>query len=391
MKLLDMFKRRGIEIFEAVAKLPNATRVTTKNATQISGVYAAVAVISDAVAGLPLNLYSMQGQKRTIANNHPLQALIKYAPNAIHTPYSFMEAIVKSMLIYGNAFIYPVLNRKGDVISLDVINPELISIDDSTDSVFYIYNSGSKNVKLSQDELINIPYFSTDGINGLSPIKACKNSLELAMACDKYANTFFQNAARPAGVIKTQGTLSTEQAKRLSDSWQNTYSGTGAGRTAVLEGGATYENITVSNTDAEFSQIRQFQINEVARIFNLPAHKIGDLSRATFSNIEQQEINFITQTIRPIVNRIESALNRHLIRENERGKLYFKFNVNAILRGDTKTRFESYQLGRNMGVYSVNDIRGLEDLDPIAGGDDYDKPLNSNVGVSKNDKANKDS
>ncbi len=159
----------------------------------------------------------------------------------------------------------------------------------------------------------------------------------------------------------------------------NAYSGINSYKTAILEAGAKYTPITIPNKDAQFIELKQFQITDIARIFNIPAHKIGDLTHATFSNIEQQELNYAIQTIRPIVTKIESSFNRWLLKDDEKERYYFKFNLNAMLRGDVKSRFESYMLGRNMGVYSVNEIRELEELNPIEGGDIYDKPLNSNL------------
>lgn len=286
MRFLDFFKKRTSELFAGVPKSPNAFRANAKNVTSIAAAYSAIGAISDAIAGLPLNLYLLRNGKREIAHSHPLQKLIRHSPNKIHTPFSFIEAIVKSMLLYGNAYIYPILNGKNEVLSLQLLSPENVSLFEFADKIFYVYQTQTQKERLELDEIVNIPYFSTDGLRGLSPVAACRASFELALACEGHAKTFFENAARPSGVIKVPNNLSNEQQQRLAMSWKKAYSGAGVGNTAVLEGGASYEALTMPNKDAQFLELRQFQLGEIARIFNIPAHKIGDLSHATFSNIE---------------------------------------------------------------------------------------------------------
>lgn len=382
MKILKLFKRGKTIKLNSVNKLFFSNEdisINVKNATKLSAVYAAIGAISDTISTLPLNLYKKNGRNREIAYEHPLQSVIRYRPNKYMTSTTFIECIVKNILTYGNAYIYPIKTRGGKIKSLEVINADLIELFYYDDEPFYNYLNPKQNIRLEIDELINIPYFTYDGLTGLSPINACKTSLELSSATLNHAKTFYKNGAFPSGVLELPVELSDEAYNRLKKSWHSAYGGENSYKTAILEAGAKYNPITIPNKDAQFIELQQFQIADIARMFNIPAHKIGDLTHATFSNIEQQELNYAVQTIRPLVTKIESFLNRWLLNEDEIGKFYFKFNLSAMLRGDAKSRFESYMLGRNMGVYSVNEIRGLEELNPIEGGDIYDKPLNSNL------------
>lgn len=382
--MFNFLKRKTVNLSDVVSLkglfAPSGDiSVNVKNATSISAVYAAIGVISDTISTLPLNVYELNGKNRNIANNHNLQKIIKFKPNEYLTNVTFIEAVVKNMLTYGNAYIYPIKTRSNEIIKLEIVHPENIQIQSYQKVPFYLYTSTKGSIRLELNELINIPYFSYDGLNGLSPISACRSNLETMKAVDEHSKTFYKNGAFPSGVLEMPVELSDEAYARLKKSWHTAYSGENANKTAILEAGAKYAPITIPNKDAQFIELKQFQVSDIARIFNIPAHKIGDLSHATFSNIEQQEINYAIQTILPLITKIESFFNRWLIEDDEKSRLYFKFKLSAMLRGDAKSRFESYMLGRNMGVYSVNEIRELEDLNPIDGGDIYDKPLNSNL------------
>lgn len=384
MKLFNLFKRNTIKLSDVISlkglfSPSGDISVNVKNATSISAVYAAIGTISDTISTLPLNLYVIEGKNRSIAHDHALQKVIKFKPNEYLTTVTFLEIIVKNMLTHGNAFIYPIKTRAGEIIKFEIVSPENIQIYSYEKIPFYHYTSSKGSVRLESDELVNIPYFSYDGLHGLSPIQACKENLETMKAVEGHSRNFYKNGAFPSGVLEMPMELSDEAYERLKESWSKAYSGKNGGKTAILEAGVKYSPITIPNKDAQFIELKQFQISDIARIFNIPAHKIGDLSRATFSNIEQQELNYAVQTISPLITKIESYFNRWFLDESQWGWFYFKFNLNAMLRGDLKTRFESYMLGRNMGVYSVNDIREKEDMNPIEGGDIYDKPLNSNL------------
>ena len=211
---------------------------------------------------------------------------------------------------------------------------------------------------------LGIPGLGFDGLVGYSPIAMAKNAIGLAIATEEYGSKFFANGAAPSGVLEHPGVL--KDPSKIRESWQATFGGSGnANKVAVLEEGMKYTPISISPNEAQFLETRKFQIDEIARIFRVPPHMVGDLDRATFSNIENMSLEFVKYTLDPWVSRIESALNRHLLQENEKGKYFFKFNVDGLLRGDYQSRMQGYAIGRQNGWMSANDIRLLEDLSPI--------------------------
>jgi HK97 family phage portal protein len=352
------------------------TRITPDNALKISAVYACVRLISESIATLPINMYKTDGNKRELAKEHPLYSVMKYNPNALMTTTDLVESFVASALLRGNGYIHPVRNRYGDITELEFLKPKCMTLDVSGDVPFYKYFSEKKNATFKFEDIVNFAYFTLDGVTGISPISQCRTSLELANESEEYGKRFFANNAQPGGVIEMEGVLSEEASERFKKSWHAGYSGQNVGKTALLEGGAKYHAISMSNKDSQFLESKAFSIQDIARMFNVPPHLVGDLSKATFSNIEQQAMEFEKYTIRPLVTKIEAIFNKRLLAEDEIGRYFFKFNTSALLRGDIKTRFEAYNIGRNMGVYSANDIRELEDLNPIENGDIYLQPLN---------------
>ena len=349
--------------------------ITADSAMKISAVYACVRAISETIATLPFEIYEKRGKGKEPAINHPIRNLIKIAPNEKMNIAQFLEAVLTSMLLRGNAFLRPVRARNGAVASIEFLDPSRVTINDD-DEIYYTYTSKKGTFKFSLEDVVNIPYFTMDGLNGLSPVAKCRASLELTQVAENHGRNFFKNAALPNGVIEIPQGLNNEAYERMKTSWHKAYSNENAYKTAILEAGATYKGISIPNKDAQFLELRDFQVTDIARMFRVPPHMIADLSKATFSNIEQQSKEFAEFTILPLVVKIEKALNHRLLTPDEWDKYYFKFNINAITRGDMKSRFEAYNLGRNMGVYSANEIRELEDLNPIENGDIYLQPLN---------------
>ncbi|WP_249934120.1 phage portal protein [Campylobacter sp. RM16190] len=368
-------KTRG-EADDIFTATTNGVSVSNENALKISAVYACVRAISETISTLPFEIYQTDGKQRVIAQNHPIRPLIKVAPNPKMNIAQFLEALLTSMLLRGNGYIRPIRARNGQVLQLDILDASQVSLQERSNDVYFQYTGKDGTYNFGLDEIVNIPYFTLDGITGLSPIAKCRNGLELTQIAENHGKSFFSNGAFPSGVIEVPTELNQEAYDRMKNSWQKAYSGENAYKTAVLEGGAAYKGISIPNKDAQFLELRAFQTTDIARMFRVPPHMIADLTKATFSNIEQQSKEFAEFTILPLVVKIEKALNHRLLKPNEWGNFYFKFNINAITRGDMKSRFEAYNLGRNMGVYSANDIRELEDLNPIKNGDIYLQPLN---------------
>ena len=229
------------------------------------------------------------------------------------------------------------------------------------------------SVKLKPTDVLHIPGLGFDGLVGYSPIAMAKNAIGMAIACEEYGAKFFANGAQPGGVLEHPGTIKDPQ--RVRESWQRSFGGSGnANKIAVLEEGMKYTPIAISPEQAQFLETRKFQINEIARIFRVPPHMVGDLEKSSFSNIEQQSLEFVKYTLDPWVIRWEQSIMRSLLTPEEKKTYYAKFNLDGLLRGDYQSRMNGYAIGRQNGWMSANDIRELENLDRIPteeGGDLY--------------------
>ncbi len=247
--------------------------------------------------------------------------------------------------------------------------------DTQTGKIKYTYSDDITNQTYvyRPDQVFHLKSLSIDGVTGLSPIAQAREAVGLSLATEEYGAKFFGNGARPGGVLEHPGIL--KDPEKLRESWNKVYQGTrNSHKVAVLEEGMKYHTIGIAPEDAQFLETRKYQVNEICRIFRVPPHLVGDLERATFSNIEHQSIEFVQHTIRPWLVRWEQAISRSLLDEKERLLYFAKFNVDGLMRGDYKSRMEGYAVGRQNGWLSANDIRGLEDLPPIPkeqGGDVY--------------------
>ena len=228
-------------------------------------------------------------------------------------------------------------------------------------------------VRLQPSDVLHIPGLGFDGLVGYSPIAMAKNAIGMAIACEEYGAKFFANGAAPGGVLEHPGTIKDPQ--RVRESWQSTFGGSGnSNKIAVLEEGMKYTPIGISPEQAQFLETRKFQINEIARIFRVPPHMVGDLEKSSFSNIEQQSLEFVKYTLEPWLVRWEQSIQRTLFSPEEKKRYFAKFNVEGLLRGDYASRMTGYATARQNGWMSANDIRELENMDRIPaedGGDLY--------------------
>ena len=357
--------------------------VNEHTAMQMTAVYSCVRILAEAVAGLPLHLYkyTASGSKEK-ALSHPLYFLLHDEPNPEMSSFVFRETLMTHLLLWGNAYAQIIRNGKGEVIALYPLMPNRMSVDrDYSGALYYTYTRYSDEaptmngmtVTLRPSDVLHIPGLGFDGLVGYSPIAMAKNAIGMAIACEEYGAKFFANGAAPGGVLEHPGTIKDPQ--KVRDSWNAAYQGSSnSHRVAVLEEGMKYQSIGISPEQAQFLETRKFQINEIARIFRVPPHMVGDLEKSSFSNIEQQSLEFVKYTLDPWVIRWEQAISRALLRQDEK-KLYFaKFNVDGLLRGDYVSRMNGYATARQNGWMSANDIRELENLDripPELGGDLY--------------------
>jgi HK97 family phage portal protein len=357
--------------------------VNEHTAMQMTAVYSCVRILAEAVAGLPLHLYKYTdsgGKEKALS--HPLYFLLHDEPNPEMSSFVFRETLMTHLLLWGNAYAQIIRNGKGEVIALYPLMPNRMSVDrDSSGALYYTYTKYSDEaptmkgmtVTLRPSDVFHIPGLGFDGLVGYSPIAMAKNAIGMAIACEEYGAKFFANGAAPGGVLEHPGTIKDPQ--KVRDSWNAAYQGSSnSHRVAVLEEGMKYQPIGISPEQAQFLETRKFQINEIARIFRVPPHMVGDLEKSSFSNIEQQSLEFVKYTLDPWVIRWEQTISRALLRPDEK-KLYFaKFNVDGLLRGDYVSRMNGYATARQNGWMSANDIRELENLDripPELGGDLY--------------------
>lgn len=357
--------------------------VTERSAMQMTAVYSCVRVLSEAVAGLPLHVYKYRsdgGKEKAL--NHPLYFLLHDEPNPEMTSFVFRETLMTHLLLWGNAYAQIIRNGKGEVVALYPLMPNRMTVDrDENGRLYYKYYRGSDEairskeyeVVLSPYDVLHIPGLGFDGLVGYSPIAMAKNAIGLAIATEEYGAKFFANGAAPSGVLEHPGTL--KNPDKVRESWNATFGGShNANKVAVLEEGMKYTPISISPEQAQFLETRKFQINEIARIFRVPPHMVGDLEKSSFSNIEQQSLEFVKYTLEPWLVRWEQSMVRSLLTPSEKQEYFIKFNVDGLLRGDYASRMSGYATARQNGWMSANDIRELENLDRIPaedGGDLY--------------------
>ncbi len=348
--------------------------VTERTAMQMTAVYSCVRILAEAVAGLPLNLYHYlpDGGKEK-SYDHPLYRLLHDEPNPEMSSFVFRETLMTHLLLWGNAYAQIIRNGKGEVVALYPLMPNKMTVDRDKDGrLYYSYNHSSEEsptlegstVILRPSDVLHIPGLGFDGLVGYSPIAMAKNAIGMAIACEEYGAKFFANGAAPGGVLEHPGTIKDPQ--RVRESWQSTFGGSGnSNKIAVLEEGMKYTPIGISPEQAQFLETRKFQINEIARIFRVPPHMVGDLEKSSFSNIEQQSLEFVKYTLDPWVIRWEQSIMRTLLSADEKKQYFVKFNLEGLLRGDYASRMSGYAVGIQNGFMSPNDVRNLENMDLI--------------------------
>ena len=357
--------------------------VTERSAMQMTAVYSCVRILAEAIAGLPLHLYKYTdngGKEKAI--DHPLYLLLHDEPNPEMSSFVFRETLMTHLLLWGNAYAQIIRNGKGEVVALYPLMPNKMAVDrDEKGCLYYSYTRMEKEaptmkgstVILQPEDVLHVPGLGFDGLVGYSPIAMAKNAIGLAIATEEYGAKWFANGAAPSGVLEHPGTI--KDPSRVREAWQSQFGGSSnSGKIAVLEEGMKYTPITISPEQAQFLETRKFQINEIARIFRVPPHMVGDLEKSSFSNIEQQSLEFVKYTLDPWVVRWEQSITRRLLSPEEKQSYYVKFNLEGLLRGDYQSRMNGYAIGRQNGWMSANDIRELENLDRIPaedGGDLY--------------------
>ena len=348
--------------------------VNERTAMQTTAVYSCVRILAEAVASLPLHIYRYSDTSKDRVPEHPLYTILHDEPNVDMTSFVFRETMMSHLLVYGNAYSQIIRDGAGRVLGLYPLLPDKMEVDrlENGELVYYYSRYSEENpnfrdmgrIALRQQDVLHIPGLGFDGLVGYSPIAMAKNAVGMTLACEEYGASFFANGANPGGVLEHPGVL--KDPGKVRESWNSVYRGSGnAHKIAVLEEGMKYQQIGIPPEEAQFLETRKFQINEIARLYRIPPHMVGDLEKSSFSNIEQQSLEFVKYTLDPWVIRWEQSLQKALLLPEEKKEYFIKLNVDGLLRGDYQSRMSGYATARQNGWMSANDIRELEDLNPI--------------------------
>jgi HK97 family phage portal protein len=348
---------------------PSGVRIDPETALRSTVVLACVRVLSSSVAGLPLHLYRrLPNGGKEIAREVPLYRILHERPNGWQTSYEWREQIMLHLLTHGQAFVE--IAGAGPATQLIVLHPSRMQVERIENGRLryrYREDRGTETI-YSQDAIMHLRWLSDDGVNGMVPVELARDAIGLARACEIHGASFFGNGARPGVVLSTDSTISAEAAEALRNGWERMHRGSERShRTAVLQGGLKPIELGGGNMqESQFLETRRFAVEEICRIYGVPPHLVGDLTRSSFSNIEQQSLDFVTNGLMPWLRRIELAVGRDLITDDT---LFAEFDTRGSLRADAAGRGSYYNTLWNLGVLSVNEIRALENLNPVDGGD----------------------
>lgn len=351
----------------AMASSNSHYRITPEVALKTSAVLACIRVLSETIAGLPLQLYRRDGDEKKKAKDLPLYRILHSRPNGWQTRFEFVEQLIVHLCLYGNSYALIAPGERSRVGSLRLLHPanmEVVQEDDL--SLTYIYREpvSSRKIIYRDDQIMHCRWLSVDGIVGTVPIELGKDTISLMRALEQHGNRFWNNNAMPGVVLRTDQALPREVREQLREQWDSAHRGPAkAGRTAVMSHGLHADTLGASLESNQYNDLLTTSLLSVCRVFNMPPHKVQELGRATWGNIESENISFVQTTILPWLRRIEGAIARDLLPDNE--EYFAEFVVEGLLRGDTMTRYTAYQIGISNGWLTANEIRAMENLGPM--------------------------
>jgi HK97 family phage portal protein len=355
------------------------SRIDTDTAMSFSAVFACNRVLSETLASCPILLYEKDSEgNRYSVTDTAEYGVLHYAPNQEMTPGQFKEFGRSNINLGGNMIAQKVFNLHGELLELRPISWERVRIDIDKATGRLLYFIDGKQEPKTREEILHIPGLTLDGYIGVTPLTYAALTIDIGLSQDKFERNFYHNRASTSGIFQYPNELGDEAFQRLKKDIKRNYTGLqNAGVPMILEGGGQFKEVTMKLTDAQFLESKRFRIEDVCRIFRIPLHLVQDLTRSTNNNIEHQSLEFIVYTMLPWFKRWEENLNLQLLSpESKQKNRYFEFNISGLLRGDIKSRYEAYAQGRQWGWLSVNDIRRLENMNPISNGDIYLEPLN---------------
>lgn len=357
--------------------------VTEHTALTYSAVFNAVALISGTIGALPLHLMQKKGEKKRIADDRTMYGVLHDSANKYMSAMALRECLMAHILAWGNGYAEIVRNGYGELSALWPITPNRVTPAMVSDEIVYrIKMPAGPDIYLPREKVLHIPGLGFDGFLGYSVVAMARRSIGLGMAMETFGSRFFGEGTHPGVIVEHPNKLSPEAHSNLKKSLADTYSGLGnSHRLMLLEEGMKFQKIIIDPKDSQFLESRQFNIPEIARWFNLPPHKLKDLTKSSFSNIESEQISFVTDSILPWLVRLEQNFNSQLLSESDRqysgrGRLYYKHSVEGLLRADAAARGTYYREMFNIGAMSINEIREKEDMDPVEGGDIHLVPMN---------------
>lgn len=367
----------------------SGSQISEMNAMQLAVVWCCIKILAEDTASLPLHLYRrLPGGGKERATDHPLYSLLHDAPNPEQTAFTFREAYMSHLLAWGNAYAEKVTGKvmgRNMVVALWPITPNRVKVKrDDQKRVNYVINlagtGSSGNVTLLKESVLHTPGLSFDGLKGISPIAAAREAIGLGRSLEEFGALYFGNGTHPGVVVSHPGKLSPQAHENLSGSLAKGHSGLGKShRLLLLEEGMKIEKIGIPNDEAQFLEARRFQNIDIGtRIYRVPPYMYGEMDKTAFANVEQQAIDYVTKTLRPWLVRLEQSYNMSLLSPSERDQYFFEHTVEGLLRGDIKSRYEAYAVGRNNGWLNADEIRELENMNPMEGGQGkiYLIPLN---------------
>ncbi len=355
-----------------------ATTVNSQNALELSDVLTCVRVIAESVASLPLSIYEDTANGGEKAKDHPLEELLRWQPNPEMTSYDLRMWMMIDALLRGNGSAQIIRDGSGKILELWPLYSSKLSAERaSTGEVIYNYpdpdaNNKDGKVYLPADEVLLIRTFSSNELFSPSLIDTASGMFSASKAAEDYTREFFQNGTTLSGVIEFPTEMDEETFQRLKEDWSETYTGDGnRHKTPILEGGAKFSPLVLNHTETQLLEARKYNRSQIAGLFRVPAHLINDLEKATFSNIEHQDLGFVKHTLRPWMCNWEQKLRQTLLTPEEKKTYYFKHNTNDLLRGDLESRFKAYSSGIQGGFLSPNDVRRKEDEKTYEAGETY--------------------
>lgn len=359
-------------------------RIGLNAAMACSAVYACTKILSEDVAKLEWNLWKKsEDGTRQKAKRHFLNRLL-YRPNRFQNRFEFLEQVMFNLVLRGNSVIVILRDRNGTPTELIPVSSDRITLLEATDGTLFYqitrtgYHQmallGTQPLAVPEEDVLHIRLMAPDGVVGLSVISQGREAIAQSLVMEEYASRLFANSARPGGILRVKTRLTPEVAARMKASWDAAHGGVGrVGGTAVLEEDTDWKSLGMSSVDAQFMEGRRFQLEEIARMFRMPLHKINSMENSTKNNMQTQSLEYLTDTLQPYLERIETAFEWKFELDPD---YCLEFDVEKLLRVDIKTRYDAYAVAKQSGLLSTNEIRIKEGYNPVPGGDEVMTPLN---------------